>query len=133
MFGSAGGCICIYIIVSVVKMPTSKFHTLTILKGGYISSITIVSDPDVSKPLSSGGVAAVFFFCLWTAVRVSLPPFLFELLIYCYSSTRHLGMEHHGDSTQRCLTRASDPSGKPVQLPTIGFGWSISRETISSN
>ncbi len=37
-------------------------------QGAYIASITIVdSDDAVSKPLSSGGTAAVFFFYLWTA------------------------------------------------------------------
>lgn len=49
MIGAAGGSICMWII------------------GGYISSITIDTDSDVSKPLSSGGIAAVFFFYLWTA------------------------------------------------------------------
>lgn len=38
------------------------------IQGGYIASIKIVSSDDaVSKPLSSGGTAAVFFFYLWTA------------------------------------------------------------------
>jgi hypothetical protein len=41
---------------------------LTEHQGGYIASIKIVSDPETSKPLSSGGIAAVFFFYLWTAV-----------------------------------------------------------------
>jgi len=50
MFGASGGSICMWII------------------GGYIASIKIVSSDDaVSKPLSSGGTAAVFFFYLWTA------------------------------------------------------------------
>lgn len=49
MFGSGGGSICMWII------------------GGYIASVKISSDTDESKPLSSGGVAAVFFFYLWTA------------------------------------------------------------------
>ena len=50
MIGAAGGSICMWII------------------GAYISTITIPSDTStlVSKPLSSGGTAAVFFFYLWT-------------------------------------------------------------------
>jgi len=50
MFGAGGGSICMWII------------------GAYIATITIQSsDTAVSKPLSSGGTAAVFFFYLWTA------------------------------------------------------------------
>ena len=49
MIGAIGGSVCMWII------------------GGYISSITIDTDTDESKPLSSGGIAAVFFFYLWTA------------------------------------------------------------------
>ncbi|KAK5169485.1 uncharacterized protein LTR77_005461 [Saxophila tyrrhenica] len=49
MIGSAGGSVCMWII------------------GGYLASIKLRTDTDVSKPLSSGGIAAVFFFYLWTA------------------------------------------------------------------
>lgn len=50
MIGAAGGSVCMWII------------------GGYISTIKIASSKDtVTQPLSSGGVAAVFFFYLWTA------------------------------------------------------------------
>lgn len=47
MIGAAGGSICMWII------------------GAYISTITI--DTETTKPLGSGGIAAVFFFYLWTA------------------------------------------------------------------
>ena len=53
LIGATGGAICMFII------------------GGYISSITINTDEAVSHPLSSGGIAAVFFFYLWTAFYVT--------------------------------------------------------------
>ena len=40
-----------------------------------LASIKIDSDTTTSKPLSSGGIAAVFFFYLWTAVSRLLAPF----------------------------------------------------------
>ena len=49
MLGAAGGSVCMWII------------------GGYIATVKVDSDVDVTKPLSSGGIAAVFFFYLWTA------------------------------------------------------------------
>lgn len=49
MIGAAGGSVCMWII------------------GAYISTITINTDDTTSKPLSSGGIAAMFFFYLWTA------------------------------------------------------------------
>ena len=48
MIGSAGGAVCMYII------------------GGYLGSKPQV-DPDNPVPLGSGGIAAVFFFYLYTA------------------------------------------------------------------
>ena len=46
MIGAAGGSACMFVI------------------GGYISTVRISSNIANSKPLSSGGVAAVFFFYL---------------------------------------------------------------------
>jgi hypothetical protein len=56
------------------------------LQGGYIASIKINTDTDVSKPLSSGGIAAVFFFYLWTAFYTpswASPPILILLPLSC--------------------------------------------------
>lgn len=54
-----------WIIVSRLK-TLARFNA-DIKQGGYIANITIDTDSDESKPLSSGGIAAVFFFYLWTA------------------------------------------------------------------
>ncbi|KAK3724109.1 hypothetical protein LTR37_001231 [Vermiconidia calcicola] len=73
LIGSTGGSICMWIIIDGSMRKTNK------RQGGYIASITINTDRETSKPLSSGGIAAlivnigtliweqVFFFYLWTA------------------------------------------------------------------
>ncbi len=55
-----------WIIVRFHSLWEKDDHT-DVDKGGYISSVKISDETEVSKPLSSGGTAAIFFFYLWTA------------------------------------------------------------------
>lgn len=107
MIGAAGGSICMWIL------------------GGYIATITIDTDSDAGKPLSSGGVAAIFFFYLWTAFYT--PSWVRNQPMKCLRQTLTVSRtEHPGFTTQKCLTSPFVPLGRLRRRRIIGSGTSSS-------
>ena len=111
IIGAAGGSFCMWFI------------------GAYIKLSGAGSDKTGHGGLSSGGIAAVFFFYLWTAFYTvsSTPLPIFTLLLqFLTKLNSHLGMEHPGSSTRKCSHKTLAPSAKPPQLQTTGSGTSSS-------
>lgn len=108
LVGAAGGSICLWIV------------------GGYIKIAKPENNP-VGTELDSGGIAAIFFFYLWTAfytpswngtpwVINSVSSFPSHILLYQYTNVN-----------RKCSTPPSARSHKPAPPPQTGCGTFSSR------
>jgi len=68
-YGSVGGSVCFWIIGTSWGAPDHQIGDgkLTSLLGGYINSVDVAHNKSTTLTSGSGGIAAIFFFYLWTA------------------------------------------------------------------